>query len=117
MSSVLTVWLLVPVASKGPGRRNHGMQGPNGLKSHEPPTDENYFIVDFVTTAGNFSLEVNPSWSPLGADHFLQMARDGYYNNQKVFRVIPNFLVQFGCAAVCNSVSALHLIFVGNASF
>lgn len=72
------------------------MQGPNGLKSHVPPTDENHFIVDFVTTAGNFSMEVNPSWSPLGAEHFLQMALEGYYDGQKVFRVIPNFLVQFG---------------------
>ena len=61
-----------------------------------PNTDENFYVVEFTTSAGNFTVEVNPSWSPIGAAHFLSLAEDGYFDEQKVFRVIPGFLVQFG---------------------
>ncbi len=64
----------------------------NLLKLKAPET----FKAEFVTTKGNFTVEVYRSWSPLGADRFYQLIRSGYYNNTVIFRVVKDFLVQFG---------------------
>ena len=52
--------------------------------------------VEFITTKGNFTVEVYRKWSPLGADQFYQLVRSGYYNNTIIFRVVKDYLVQFG---------------------
>lgn len=45
------------------------------------------------------TIEVYRSWSPLGADRFYQLVKDGYYNCAAFFRVVPEFVDQFGIAA------------------
>jgi len=62
------------------------------LKLKAPDT----FKAEFVTTKGNFTVEVYRSWSPLGADRFYQLIKTGYYNNTIIFRVVKDYLVQFG---------------------
>jgi cyclophilin family peptidyl-prolyl cis-trans isomerase len=52
--------------------------------------------VEFVTTKGNFTVEVYRKWSPLGANRFYQLVRSGYYNNNIIFRVVEDYLAQFG---------------------
>lgn len=42
---------------------------------------------------------VNRSWAPLGADRLYSLVQDGYYNQAAFFRVVPDFVVQFGIAA------------------
>lgn len=54
------------------------------------------FKAEFVTTKGNFTVEVYRNWSPLGADRFYQLIRSGYYDNTLIFRVVKDYLVQFG---------------------
>ncbi len=54
------------------------------------------FKAEFVTSKGNFTVEVYRNWSPLGADRFYQLIRTGYYNNTIIFRVVKDYLVQFG---------------------
>lgn len=62
------------------------------LKLKAPET----FKAEFITSKGNFTVEVYRNWSPLGADRFYQLIRSGYYNNTVVFRVVKDYLVQFG---------------------
>lgn len=38
------------------------------------------------------------AWAPLGADHFYALVQDGFYTEAAFFRVVPNFVVQFGIA-------------------
>jgi cyclophilin family peptidyl-prolyl cis-trans isomerase len=52
--------------------------------------------VEFITTKGNFIVEIYRQWSPLGTDRFYQLVKSGYYNNTIIFRVVKDFLVQFG---------------------
>jgi peptidyl-prolyl cis-trans isomerase A (cyclophilin A) len=54
------------------------------------------FKVLFETTAGDFMVEVQRSWAPLGADRFYNLVRHGYYDGVRFFRVVPGFVVQFG---------------------
>ena len=54
------------------------------------------FRVRFETTAGPFVIEVNRAWSPQGADRFYNLVEIGFFRDIAFFRVIPNFMAQFG---------------------
>ncbi len=57
------------------------------------------YRVKFTTTKGDFVVEVNRSWAPIGADRFYNLVRLGYFRDASFFRVVPNFIVQFGMHA------------------
>ncbi len=54
------------------------------------------FQVKFETTAGDFVVDVTRDWAPKGADQFYEAVKAGFYNDCRFFRVVPNFMVQFG---------------------
>lgn len=62
------------------------------LKEKAPDT----YQVKFVTTRGEFTVNVTRAWAPLGADRFYNLAKHHFYDNTAFFRVVPNFVVQFG---------------------
>lgn len=41
-------------------------------------------------------MEIVREWSPLGADHFLELVRAAYYTDVAFYRMVPNFVAQFG---------------------
>ena len=57
------------------------------------------FRVKFTTTKGDIVVEVNRSWAPIGADRFYNLVRVRYFNEAAFFRVVSNFVVQFGMHA------------------
>lgn len=54
------------------------------------------FKVKVETSCGNFVVEVTRQWAPIGADQFHKAVTAGFYNDCRFFRVVPNFVVQFG---------------------
>jgi peptidyl-prolyl cis-trans isomerase A (cyclophilin A) len=54
------------------------------------------FRVRFTTTKGPFVVAVHRAWAPIGADRFYNLVRAGFYDGDRVFRVLPGFVVQFG---------------------
>ena len=54
------------------------------------------YRVRFETSAGAFTVEVFRSWAPLGADRLYNLARHGFFDGTRFFRVVPGFVVQFG---------------------
>jgi peptidyl-prolyl cis-trans isomerase A (cyclophilin A) len=54
------------------------------------------FDVTFHTTKGDFVVTAHRTWAPLGADRFYNLAKNHFYDGQKIFRVVPDFVVQFG---------------------
>ena len=53
-------------------------------------------IVRLETSRGAVDIEVIRKWAPLGADRFVALARHGYYDDARFFRVRPGRWVQFG---------------------
>ena len=51
----------------------------------------------FETSMGNFSCEIYADKMPITSANFIQLAKDGFYDGLHFHRVIPNFMVQFGC--------------------
>ena len=62
------------------------------LKKESPAT----FIARFETTQGNFDIEAVREWSPKGVDRFYQLIKNEYYQDIAIYRVVPNFVAQFG---------------------
>jgi len=54
------------------------------------------FRVKFETTMGVFSVEIHRAWSPRGADRFFNLARAGFFDDSRFFRVRPAYIAQFG---------------------
>ena len=69
-----------------------GFADPGKLVEKAPAT----FKAQFVTTKGNFTIEVTRSLSPNGADRFYNLVRSGFFKDIAFFRVIPGFMCQFG---------------------
>jgi peptidyl-prolyl cis-trans isomerase A (cyclophilin A) len=54
------------------------------------------FRVRFETTKGPFVVEVHRKWAPRGADRFYNLVELGYYDGVTFFRVLDDFMAQFG---------------------
>ena len=67
---------------------------PASFQVHAPAT----FNVTFDTTKGPVVVEVHRDWAPIGADHFYELVKTGYFDGCRFFRVVPHFIVQFGIA-------------------
>lgn len=65
---------------------------PASLRAKAPDV----YKVKFSTTKGDFVVQVTRAWSPLGADRFYNLTKNGFYNGASFYRVLPGFVVQFG---------------------
>lgn len=54
------------------------------------------FRVKLQTTEGPVVIEVTRAWSPHGADRLYNLVKIGFFEDIAFFRVIPNFMAQFG---------------------
>ena len=61
---------------------------------HAPAPDS--FKVSLETSKGPFVVQVNRAWAPIGADRFYELVGEGFFDDTYFFRVLPDFIVQFG---------------------
>ena len=54
------------------------------------------FKARFETTKGTFDIEAQRTWSPEGVDRLYQLIRSDFYTDIALYRVVPNFVAQFG---------------------
>lgn len=75
---------------------------PNPSPAPDPIAPDTFrvrFDVD-LPASDPIIMEVTRAWSPLGVDRFYALVKDGFYNCAAFFRVVPDFVVQYGIAAV-----------------
>mgnify|MGYP003638039567 FL=1 len=53
--------------------------------------------VKFTTSKGNMAAELFNDATPKTVANFTKLISEGFYNDMKFHRVIPNFMVQGGC--------------------
>jgi len=75
-----------------PDRSKPSLLNPATLKAQAPDV----YKVKFTTTKGDFVVQVTRAWSPVGADRFYNLVKNGFYNDAAFFRIVPGFVVQFG---------------------
>ncbi|MEO1267693.1 MAG: peptidylprolyl isomerase [Myxococcota bacterium] len=54
-------------------------------------------IATFDTSEGTFQAEIYLEQMPITAQNFINLAESGFYNGLHFHRVIPGFMLQFGC--------------------
>lgn len=54
------------------------------------------FKAKFETTKGDFEIYAKREWSPQGVDRLYSLIKNGFYTDIAIFRVVPNFVAQFG---------------------
>ncbi len=79
-------------ALKLPEGANPAMIDPSLANKTAPDT----YKVKFETSKGDFVVEVHRDWSPQGADRVFNMVDIGYFTDVRFFRVVDNFMAQFG---------------------
>lgn len=67
----------------------------NTAEVKEKPSPAEY-KVKLTTTKGDVVILVHRDWAPIGADHFYELVKMGFYNKNAFFRCVPNFIVQWG---------------------
>jgi peptidyl-prolyl cis-trans isomerase A (cyclophilin A) len=90
LAAVLTLGLTAtPLIAQG----NQGNLGnPAALTEQAPAT----YKARFDTSKGVFVIDVRREWAPVGADRFYNLVKNGFYDENRFFRVISGFMVQFG---------------------
>lgn len=48
------------------------------------------------SSAGRIVVQLHPEWSPLGVVRFVELVNEDFYDNCRIFRVLQNFVAQFG---------------------
>jgi peptidyl-prolyl cis-trans isomerase A (cyclophilin A) len=86
---ILTLAFLL---AAGPALAQGKLANPAALNEPAPAT----FKAKFDTSKGVFVIEVTRACAPQGADRFYNLVKNGFFDNTRFFRVIPNFMVQFG---------------------
>ena len=90
---LLTAWLLCLVV---PAWAQPKVTPLLPLAGSEAPELTEVKRVRFVTTAGNMVFEIYPQAAPHACQRFLELVKKGFYDFTPVFRVIPEFVCQFG---------------------
>ncbi len=85
-------------APKAPAAAAPKAAGPNRLLNPAALTAKapEEFKVKFDTTKGVVVLALHRAWAPRGVDRFYNLVRNGFFSGVRFFRVIPNFMAQFG---------------------
>ena len=54
------------------------------------------FKVKFETSKGDVVLKITRDWAPKGADRVFSLAKNGFFDECRFYRVLPKFVAQFG---------------------
>jgi cyclophilin family peptidyl-prolyl cis-trans isomerase len=56
-------------------------------------------LVEIETTRGPITVVLRRAWAPHGVDRAYNLARAGYFDDSRFYRVVDGFIAQFGLAA------------------
>jgi peptidyl-prolyl cis-trans isomerase A (cyclophilin A) len=85
----------VLVAGQAANPNTAKLMNPASLTEQAPPS----YTVNLNTSKGLIVILVHRDWAPIAADRFYNLVKNGFYDEARFFRVVPNFMVQFGMNA------------------
>ena len=92
LPTILCVAALTSAAWADTTTKSADLTNPSAATATAPPV----YKAKFVTTKGDFVIEVHRDWAPLGADRFYNLVKMGFFNDTAFFRTVKGFMVQFG---------------------
>ena len=94
LAMMLALGLLIAHLDAGEGEKQSPLLQPKSASMTQ--TAPANFRVKFQTSQGDFVVEAQRDWAPLGVDRFYNLVQNGYYDGVCFFRVISGFMAQFG---------------------
>lgn len=88
-ASLLALVLIFMVACSTVNNLKKSFETKEPLKYHD-------IVATFVTTQGEISFFLYPEAAPTTVANFINLAKRGYYNDNKIFREVENFVLQTG---------------------
>jgi cyclophilin family peptidyl-prolyl cis-trans isomerase len=74
------------------------------IAKKDDPNEGRTFIFELAQLdgvgEGQIKIQTHPEWAPLGVQQFHKLVDSGFYKENRFFRVVNNFVVQFGIQAV-----------------
>lgn len=71
-----------------------------GSKENEGDEDGRLITFELASlkagATGTITIRTRPSWAPIGVGRFHELVDSGFFNECRFFRVVNNFIVQFG---------------------
>ena len=103
----LAVLLLVALLAAGCGGGDSGpgpvvdsceveIQDPANAPELEPLDPDSKPRIEFVTSHGDFTVEVDPVSAPCNGDSMVDLASDGFFDDTRFHRIVPGFIIQGG---------------------
>ena len=90
MASVLAM----ACTAKGAASAGDALRSPDPAELGRSAPDS--FLVKVESSRGAFTVMARRAWAPRGVDRFYYLAKHHYYDSTSFFRVIENFVAQFG---------------------
>ena len=90
-SVALSAFLGAALAAASPAP-NPKLMNASSLNAKAPES----YKVKLQTSKGDVVIEVTRAWAPNGVDRFYNLVKNGYFDGCRFFRVISDFMVQFG---------------------
>jgi peptidyl-prolyl cis-trans isomerase B (cyclophilin B) len=103
----LVVLLLVAALAAGCGGDDSGpgpvvdscdveIQDPSRAPELQPLDPGSKPQIEFVTSHGNFTVQVDPVSAPCNGDSMVDLANDGFFDGTRFHRIVPGFIIQGG---------------------
>jgi homoserine O-acetyltransferase len=70
------------------------------------------FLAVMETTQGDVTIEVTRESAPRGADRFFELASSGFFDGQRISRVVPGFIAQWGLHPDASVIAAWKDAFI-----
>ena len=69
---------------------------PDQAPEVKPLAEGGNYTIEFRTTHGNFTAEIDETVAPCNGGSMMQLARDGFFNGVVFHRIVPDFVIQAG---------------------
>jgi peptidyl-prolyl cis-trans isomerase B (cyclophilin B) len=92
--SVLIAALALPAALAAQGGQSPPAKAPSEAAAQPSPGAGPIVVME--TEKGTFEFETYPKDAPKTVAHIVGLVKKGFYNGQRVHRVVPNFVIQLG---------------------
>ncbi len=89
---ILALWTIRPGAPTPQAAPQPDLTDVTSFNEQAPET----YLARFETSVGIFIVRVTREWAPHGADRFYNLVKRGFYDQCRFFRVVKDFVAQFG---------------------